>query len=216
MAGFKLTISKDTSRILKEKICHDIELLCSDGKITANRCFLGLASPRIHKILSENPLAISLNFSYYSREVMNALLHLIYSDEVIVSQKDGTFNQLLELMNNLEIPLKSLLCGMKLNNSEISSARNDTNNNQRSKRKTPPKATCGICSKVVNKSRIRLHILEVHQLTEKNVHCEVHDCDRKFKCQRYMVHHMRHAHGISSRRGKVQNSQEPTLPKSEP
>ena len=115
MAGFKLTISKDTSRILKEKICHDIELLCSDGKITANRCFLGLASPRIHKILSENPLAISLNFSYYSREVMNALLHLIYSDEVIVSQKDGTFNQLLELMNNLEIPLKSLLCGMILN-----------------------------------------------------------------------------------------------------
>ena len=226
MSGFKLTISKNITRILKEKICHDIELQCRDGKITANRCFLGLVSPRIHKILLDQPLAVSLDFSYYSKEVMNALLHLIYSDEVIVPQKDGIFNQLLELMNNLEIPLKSLLCGIKLNQPELSvvftgAPTNDTNNNQRSKRKSPPpKGACEICSKVMNKSRIKSHMLEVHQLTERNVECEVHDCNQKFKCRRYMTNHMRIAHGISARKAKVENSQErqePSLmPKSEP
>ena len=209
-SGFKISLPINTFGIQSDKDFHDIELRTSGGSLTANRCFLVAVSKNLRKILKENPATKVINLPTFSKVSVEALLHLIYCGELILTER-WLLDELTSLANMLEIRMPSFSGSKAFAPNPIapnSIAPNpkestDGNNNGKKpyvKRLVDGKFKCGICHKIFkHHTNARNHIIRTHSgSTEKLIQCQYPGCKKAFLYKRYLDNHVQRIHSKTS------------------
>ena len=180
----------DVARI--EEINPDkIGLLATDGKVTANRTILRLASSPVHTKLVENPDLTILDMKHHKKATIDSLLHLINGGKI-------TFNEdVSSLAQELEIHLTK---SFKVDAPEVPEEQPKDKDPGLMKLKDG-RMSCGLCFKKAFERMInaKRHYKNVHMAKGKNILCRAPGCVKKFKSMDYMKVHMLKAHGISAK-----------------
>ena len=190
---------------------NSVELLANDGKITANRLFLRLASPAVHSKLLENPDLKMIDLKNHKKSTIDCILNGIYTgqpttfhDEV---EKEEIYSLAKELDIGISLPLVVLYppTGESKNIKVDAPAVPEEEEPKNAKNEDPGliplkdgRFGCGICFKPFSKlSRAERHYQYIHLAKEKDISCRAQGCDKKFANVDYMKEHMRTKHGIS-------------------
>jgi len=189
---------------VNEIVPDTIELLANDGKVIANRAFLRLASPAIHKQLMENPEITIFDMKNHKKTTIDCLLHGIYNgkttftDEVeeekvmsLAQELDINITQTLELAG--EVP-------------RVSEEPEEQSKDMEPKltRLKDGTVSCDACFKIFAGGKnamgnAKQHYKQVHLSKDKNVNCRFQGCDKKFAHLHAMKMHMLRCHGISAK-----------------
>jgi len=188
---------------VNEIVPDTIELLANDGKVIANRAFLRLASPAIHKQLMENPEITIFDMKNHKKTTIDCLLHGIYNgkttftDEVeeekvmsLAQELDINITQSLELAG--EVP-------------KVSEEPEEQSKDMEPKvtRLKDGRVSCDVCFKICSgrnaMSNAKSHYKQVHLSSVKNIACRFQGCGKKFAHMFIMKSHMLHSHGISAK-----------------
>ena len=189
-----LSVDLHISRV-NELSPDTIELLANDGKVTANRYFLCLASSAIFKRLMENPEITIFDMKNHKKSTIDCLLHGIYNGKT-------TFNDEVE---NEEV--MSLAQELDINMTEMADEAPEVPEEQPQNvepevtRLKDGKVSCDLCFKTFTLLRnAKAHYKQIH-LTgkDKNIDCRFQGCDKKFANMAYMRRHMYQSHGISGK-----------------
>ena len=165
-----ISIIRDSEVIEEES--DDIEIIASDGDITANRCFLQSSSALIRRSLKYNKEAEVLDLQEYSIEVVDLFLKLIYTGHLSCPNKE-LMEEVVDLTKELEVNL----IGSK----------------PRSPRLVKTKAT----RTKVKQKPIKCLDLEIQ---EKPIKCLIPDCEKRFAGTSLMKGHMRRVHKASGKK----------------
>ena len=196
--SLSLTLEYDVSRI--SEIPDTVELLTHDGKVTANRSFLRVASSVIHDTFLKNPDLTVFDLKNHKKVTVDNLLHLVYHGK-------ATFNdevekqEVINLAQNLDVNISCVTLampgkGIKVDAPEVpeEEPKNDDPGLMELKN---GRFGCGICYKDFGqKGDAKRHYQNVHMAKEKNISCRIPECDKKFSCMKYMKDHMTKKHGI--------------------
>ena len=160
-----ISIIRDSEVIEEES--DDIEIIASDGDITANRCFLQSSSALIRRSLKYNKEAEVLDLQEYSIEVVDLFLKLIYTGHLSCPNKE-LMEEVVDLTKELEVNL----IGSK----------------PRSPRLVKTKAT---------RTKVKQKPIKCLDLQEKPIKCLIPDCEKRFAGTNLMKGHMRRVHKAS-------------------
>jgi len=182
-----------------------IELLANDGKVTANRAFLRLASPAIHKQLMENPEIAIFDLRNHKKTTIDHLLHGIYNGKTSFTdeiEKEEVVSLAQEL--DINITQTSKLADEAPKVSEESEEQSkDVDVDSKLTKLKDGKVSCDACYKLFSGNRpmgnARQHYKQVHLSKDKNVDCRFQGCDKKFAHMHSMKKHMLQSHGISAK-----------------
>ena len=194
-ASFNLHISH-----VSEMYPDTVELLANDGKITANRAFLRLASPTMHKQLMENPDIAIFDVKNHKKTTIDCLLRGIYNGKT-------TFNdevekaEVMSLAQELDINIttQTELTGEAPKVPEEPEEQHNNIEPQVTQLKNG-KVSCDICFKTFTQMKnAKAHFKQIHLEKDKNIDCRFQGCLKKFTCHHYMKKHMLQQHGISAK-----------------
>ena len=183
------TWNMDVARI--EEINPDkIGLLARDGKVTANRTILRLASSPIHTKLVENSDLTILDMKHHKKATIDSLLNLINGGKI-------TFNEdVSSLAQELEIHLTK---SFKVDAPEVPEEQPKDEDPGLVELKDG-RMSCGICFKAFSRmDHAKRHYQNIHMAKDKNIPCRAPGCVKKFKSMDYMKVHMFQTHGISAK-----------------
>ena len=182
---------------------NTIEVLANDGKITANRLFLRLASGVVHAKLLENPDLNILDLKDHKKRTINCLLNGIYTG--LTTFKDEVEEEeVTRLAQELDIGIiQTALTGEGKNIKIEAPAVPEEESINEDPGLIPLKDGnygCGLCFKSFTRFQVaKRHYQNIHFAQEKNISCRAPGCDKKFAILRYMKEHMRASHGISAK-----------------
>ena len=181
-----------------------IELLANDGKVTANRAFLRLASPAIHKQLMENPEIAIFDLRNHKKTTIDHLLHGIYNGKTSFTDEIEK-EEVVSLAQELDINITQT---SKL----ADEAPKVSEESEEQSKDVEPKLTrlkdgtvsCDACFKIFAGGKnamgnAKQHYKQVHLSKDKNVNCRFQGCDKKFAHMHAMKMHMLRCHGISAK-----------------
>ena len=193
-----LSVDLHISRV--NKLCPDtIELLANDGKVTANRIFLCLASSAIHKRLEENPEITIFDMKHHKKSTIDCLLRGIYNGKTTYTDEVER-EEVMSLAQELDINVSQT--------SEIADEFAPEVPEEQPKSVEPEltqlkdgKVSCDICFKTfTTKGNATQHYKQIHLAPkEKNIDCRFQGCLTKFTSLLYMKRHMHVHHGISAK-----------------
>ena len=195
-----LSVSVDLHISRVNKLCPDtIELLANDGKVTANRIFLCLASSAIHKRLEENPEITFFDMKHHKKSTIDCLLCGIYNGKTTYTDEVEK-EEVMSLAQELDINVSQT--------SEIADEFAPEVPEEQPKSVEPEltrlkdgKVSCDICFKTfTTKGNATQHYKQIHLAPkEKNIDCRFQGCLTKFTSLLYMKRHMHVHHGISAK-----------------
>ena len=195
---------------VNEIVPDTIELLANDGKVTANRIFLCLASSAIHKRLEENPEITIFDMKHHKKSTIDCLLRGIYV--VFTRVNFGIYNGKTTYTDEVEREeVMSLAQELDINVSQTSEIADEFAPEvpeEQPKSVEPEltrlkdgKVSCDICFKTfTTKGNATQHYKQIHLAPkEKNIDCRFQGCLTKFTSLLYMKRHMHVHHGISAK-----------------
>jgi len=167
-----------------------IGLLAKDGKVTANRTILRLASLPVHTKLVENPDLTIVDMKHHKKATIDSLLHLINGGKIAFNEDVKSLAQELEI---------HLTKSFKVDAPEVPK--------EQPKDEDPGilelkdgRMSCGICFKAFGRMfDAKRHYQNIHMAKDKNIPCRAPGCAKKFKSMGYMKTHMFQTHGISAK-----------------
>ena len=191
------------AHIKVDDVPETIEVLANDGKISANRFFLRIASPAVHTKLVENPDLTILDLKNYRKATIDCLLHGIYTGNTTFND-DIEKETVMRLCQELSIDMKTKMVvegeAIKVDAPAVpeEEPKNDDPGLMRLK---DGRIGCGICFKAFSlKGNAKKHYQNVHMTSkEKNIPCRAPGCDTKLKSIPVMKQHMLKSHGISAK-----------------
>ena len=172
-----------------------IELLTNDGKVTANRAFLCLASSAIHKLL-RNPELTIIDMKHCKKSTIDCLLRGIYNGK-------STFTDEVE-----KEEVMSLAQELDINITQTSGLAGEPPVPEEQPKNVEPeltrlkdgKVSCDKCFKTFTTlGNATAHYKQIHLAQDKNIDCRFQGCLKKFKNLHYMKIHMLRSHGISAK-----------------
>ena len=187
---------------MNEIVPDTIELLANDSKVTANRAFLRLASPAIHKQLMENPEITIFDMKNHKKATIDHLLHGIYNGKISFNNEIEK-EEVMSLAQELEISITqtSELAGEAPKMSEESEEQSKDVDPKVTRLKDG-RVSCDVCFKICSgrnaMSNAKSHYKQVHLSSVKNIDCRFQGCDKKFAHMFIMKNHMLQCHGISA------------------
>ena len=202
-----LSLLVDISRLKDFPGMPVIELLANDGKLTANRTGLRLASSAIHAKLLENPNLTILDMKKSKKITINSLLRLI-SDGKTEFNDEVEENEVISLAKDLGIEIIQLAStGKKIKIEAPTVPEAEPKNEDPGLMELKDGSFgCGICFKKFPRRRYghaKRHYQDVHMAKvinqEKSFSCKAPGCYKKFRNENYMKDHMRKSHGISAK-----------------
>merc|ERR1712018_90693 len=172
-----LKLDRWPSRI-NEIFPDTIELLANDGKVTANRGLLRIASSAINTTLLESPTNV-LDFKYTKKATIDSILDLIYNGKTTFKDKVEK-QEVTSLAQELGIDIIELAENIKVDAPTVPE--------DQSKNEDPGlfplkdgRFSCGLCFKAFpRKGDAKRHYQIIHMSKEKNISCRVPKCDKKF------------------------------------
>ena len=183
-----------------------IELLANDGKVTANRAFLRLASSAIHKQLTENPEITIFDMKNHKKTTIDLLVRGIYYGKTTVTDEVEK-EEVISLAQELDISIVNIIQASKL----LGEASKVSEESEEQSKDVDPKVTrlkdgrvsCDVCFKICSgrnaMSNAKSHYKQVHLSSVKNIDCRFQGCDKKFANMITMKRHMYQSHGISAK-----------------
>ena len=192
-----VTIDLHISRVT-ELHPDTIELLANDGKVTANRIFLCLASSAIHKRLEENPEITIFDMKHHKKSTIDCLLRGIYNGKTTCTDEVEK-EEVMSLAQELDINVSQT--------SEIADEFAPEVPEEQPKSVEPEltrlkdgKVSCDICFKTFTLMKnAKAHFKQIHLAKDKDIDCRFQGCMKKFSCLHYMKMHMLRSHGISGK-----------------
>ena len=192
-----VTIDLHISRVT-ELHPDTIELLANDGKVTANRIFLCLASSAIHKRLEENPEITIFDMKHHKKSTIDCLLRGIYNGKTTCTDEVEK-EEVMSLAQELDINVSQT--------SEIADEFAPEVPEEQPKSVEPEltrlkdgKVSCDKCFKTFTTlGNATAHYKQIHLTKDKNIDCRFQGCLKKFTCLHYMKIHMLQRHGISAK-----------------
>ena len=179
---------------------NTIEVLANDGKITANRLFLRLASGVVHAKLLENPDLNILDLKDYKKRTIDCLLNGIYTGQTTFKDEVEE-KEVIRLAQELDIGIIQTGEGKNIKIEAPAVPEEEAINEDPGL--IPLKDGnygCGLCFKSFTRFQVaKRHYQNIHFAQEKNISCRAPGCDKKFAILRYMKEHMRTSHGISAK-----------------
>ena len=192
-----LSVDLHISRI-SELYPDTIQLLTNDGKVTANRAFLCLASSAIHKQL-RNPEITIFDMKHRKKSTIDCLLRGIYNGKTTCTDEVEK-EEVMSLAQELDINVSQT--------SEMADEVAPEMPEEQPKSVEPEltqlkdgKVSCDICFKTfTTKGNATQHYKQIHLAPkEKNIDCRFQGCLTKFTSLLYMKRHMHVHHGISAK-----------------
>ena len=183
-----------------------VELLANDGKITANRLLLRLASPVVHSKLLENPDLKIFDLKNHKKSTIDCILNGIYTgqpttfhDEV---EKEEVYSLAKELDIGISLPLVLYPPTGETKNIKVDAPAVPEEEEPNEDPGVIPlkdgRFGCGICFKPFGKLyHAKRHYQNIHLAKGKSISCRAQGCDKKFTNVDYMKEHMRKSHGVS-------------------
>jgi len=180
----------DVARI-EEIIPDKIGLLATDGKVTANRTILRLASSPVHIKLVENPDLTIVDMKHHKKATIDSLLHLINGGKIAFNEDVKSLAQELEI---------HITKSFKVDAPEVPKEHPKDEDPGLLELKDG-RMSCGICFKAFGRMFLaKRHYQNIHMMAkDKNIPCRAPGCAKKFKSMDYMKVHMFRAHGISAK-----------------
>ena len=181
-----------------------IELLANDGKITANRISLRLASSAVHAKLLENPDLTILDMKKSKKATIDSLLCLIYNGKTKFNDEVEE-KEVISLAKDLGIDIiQSASTGKRIKIDAPLVPEEESKNEDPGLMELKDKSFgCGLCFKAFpRKGDAKRHYQDVHMAKAnqgKPFSCKVPGCDKKFGTFNYMRDHMRKSHGIPAK-----------------
>ena len=178
-----------------------IELLANDGKVTANRAFLRLASSAIHKQLTENPEITIFDMKNHKKTTIDLLVRGIYYGKTTVTDEVEK-EEVISLAQELDITIVSII--------QASASKVSEESEEQSKDVDPKvtrlkdgRVSCDVCFKIFSGKwsfgNANTHYKEKHLSSNKIIDCRFQGCDKKFANMITMKRHMYQSHGISAK-----------------
>ena len=197
--GFKmLSVSVDLhiSRI-SELYPDTIQLLTNDGKVTANRAFLCLASSAIHKQL-RNPEITIFDMKHRKKSTIDCLLRGIYNGKTTYTDEVEK-EEVMSLAQELDINVSQTLEIADEFAPEVPEERPKSVEPELTRLKDG-KVSCDKCFKTFTTlGNATAHYKQIHLAQDKNIDCRFQGCDKKFANMITMKRHMYQSHGISAK-----------------
>ena len=207
--SFDLHISR-----VAEMYPDTVELLANDGKITANRAFLRLASSAIHKQLTENPDVTIFDMKNHKKTTIDCLLRGIYNGKATCTDEVEK-EEVMSLAQELDINITQTLT-TSIQTELAGEASKVLEEPEEQPKNVDPQLTrlkdgrvsCDICFKTFSSKSgqaqamgiAKKHYKQIHLASkDKNIDCRFQGCLKKFKCLDYMKIHMLQRHGISAK-----------------
>ena len=185
---------------------NTIELLCNDGKVTANRLFLRIASSAVHARLLENPDLNILDLKNHKKSTIDLILNGIYTGQTtfkdeIEEEEVSRLAQELDIgIVQLAMTGENVVENIKVDAPAVpqEEPKNEDPGILRLKDGT---FSCGLCfMKFSSLFSAKRHYQNMHFASkEKNISCRAQGCDKKFCNMGYMKMHMLRIHGISAK-----------------
>ena len=192
----------DISRLKDFPDMPVIEILANDGKITANRISLLLASSAVHGMLLENPDLTILDMKKSKKTTIDSLLRLI-NDGKTKFNNEVEEKEVISLAKDLGIEIIQLASTGKNIKVEapIVPEEGPKDEDPGLMELNDGSFRCGLCFKAFpRKYDAKWHYQNIHMTKgEKNFSCRLPGCDKKFANEKYMKKHMRKSHGIPGR-----------------
>ena len=195
-----VTIDLHISRVT-ELHPDTIELLANDGKVTANRTLLCMASSTIHNQLMADPEIAIFDVKHHKKSTIEYLLHGIYYGITTITDK-AEKEEVMSLAQELDIngTQTSELAGVAPEVPE----KQPKNVEPKLTRLNDGKVSCDICFKTFSGKcalgNAKSHYKQIHLTSkDKNIDCRFQGCLKKFNSLLYMKSHMHHCHGISAK-----------------
>jgi len=189
---------------VNEIVPDTIELLANDGKVIANRAFLRLASPAIHKQLMENPEITIFDVKNHKKTTIDCLLHGIYNGKTTFTDEVEE-EKVMSLAQELDIKITQTL-ELAGEVPRVSEEPEEQSKDMEPKltRLKDGTVSCDACFKIIAGGRnamgnAKKHYKEVHLSSVKNIDCRFQGCNKKFAHMFIMKNHMRQSHGISAK-----------------
>ena len=200
-ASFDLHISH-----VSDIVSDTVELLANDGKITANRAVLRLASPAMHKQLMENPEITIFDMKNHKKTTIDCLLHGIYNGKTTFNDEVEQ-EEVMSLVKELDITITQTLTTSIQTELTGEATKVPEEPEEQSKNVDPEltqlkdgKVSCDVCFKTFTlMGNAKAHYEQIHLAKDKNVDCRFQGCLKKFTCLTYMKRHMLQRHGISAK-----------------
>ena len=187
-ASFNLHISR-----ISKMYPDTVELLANDGKVSANRAFLQLASSAVDRQLTENPEITIFAMKNHMKTTIDCLLHGIYNGKTTFTDEVEK-EEVMSLAQELDINItQTELTGEapKVPEEHIKPQVTQLKNG---------KVSCDICFKTFTLMKnAKAHFKQIHLAKDKNIDCRFQGCLKKFTCHHYMKMHMYKRHGISAK-----------------
>ena len=197
----------DISRLKDFPDMPVIEILANDGKITANRISLLLASSAVHGMLLENPDLTILDMKKSKKTTIDSLLRLINDGKTKINDEiEG--KEVISLGKDLGIEIIQLAStGKKIKiEAPIVPEAEPKNEDPGLMELKDGSFGCGICFKKFPRRRYghaKRHYQDVHMAKiinqGKSFSCKAPGCYKKFRNENYMKDHMRKSHDISAK-----------------
>ena len=183
-----------------------IELLANDGKVTANRAFLRLASSAIHKQLTENPEITIFDMKNHKKTTIDLLIRgICYGKTTVTDEVEK--EEVISLAQELDISIVNIIQASKL----LGEASKVSEESEEQSKDVDPKVTrlkdgrvsCDVCFKIFSGKwsfgNANTHYKEKHLSSNKIIDCRFQGCDKKFANMITMKRHMYQSHGISAK-----------------
>ena len=178
-----------------------IELLANDGKVTANRAFLRLASSAIHKQLTENPEITIFDMKNHKKTTIDLLVRGIYYGKTTVTDEVEK-EEVISLAQELDITIVSIIQALASKVSEESEEQSKDVDPKVTRLKDG-RVSCDVCFKIFSGKwsfgNANTHYKEKHLSSNKIIDCRFQGCDKKFANMITMKRHMYQSHGISAK-----------------
>ena len=202
MSSFTVKVINDASR--SKDLSGAIEIVAKDGKVSAKRCPLQMASPIMHNLFMDSPDTKIVDFENHKTEVIEGLLDLVNNGES-ASTDERLRAQVVNLAKELGISFQTSQTYTEVK----------TNSEEPEEQKFAPelvdtglikmengKVMCKICFKVLAQTTYaREHYRNVHlaNKSQRNIPCRSPGCDKMFYLSTHMKSHLRSVHGISAK-----------------
>ena len=184
---------------------NSVELLANDGKITANRLLLRLASPVVHSKLLANP-DLKIDLKNHKKSTIDCILNGIYTGQPTTFNDEVEKEEVYSLAKELDIGISQPLVlypptgeskNIKVDAPAVPEEE-EPKNDPGLIRLKDGRFGCGICFKPFGTlSHAKRHYQNIHLAKGKNISCRAQGCDKKFTNLDYMKEHMRKSHNVS-------------------
>ena len=200
-ASFNLHISR-----ISKMYPDTVELLANDGKVSANRAFLQLASSAVDRQLTENPEITIFAMKNHMKTTIDCLLHGIYNGKTTFNDEVEQ-EEVMSLVKELDITITQTLTTSIQTELTGEATKVPEEPEEQSKNVDPEltqlkdgKVSCDVCFKTFTlMGNAKAHYEQIHLAKDKNVDCRFQGCNKKFSHMHSMKIHMLKRHGISAK-----------------